>query len=435
MTTHQWLRSAILALSVFLFIFLLYVYFEPTYDDVLAFFHIKEPQAYQFPAPKRRVHYPSTTSTMKTGKQETIDESEHIIRKSFPSNDTRAFLSDEARTAVGACRGSVNTDPATHWVAYHNPKSGIMMKLPYNPKWGTEQHKIYVYEEGPDALTFGPVIGWEGCSLSRLYFMYFRPPKDFDATMAEIKEKSLIGEPTILHIVPNVPTVVKYVENGFVAFTHYIVLGRKYNYEFTTFGDPSLIDQVINTIAFPDADGKFWLSTGEQYDEEICQEKFRNDPPDGDLWYMNKERGLKFLVRSNSYWGNEYYKFYPYEEISKKQEDGFDTLAFGRIIVGFEGGCGLGREWTMGFRPARSADEAIEEFSKYSPQDKPLRKVEIDGLTVVEYEQKIDAYCNETMLSAGLEVMGKKHNYWFPVHCGRQMEDLEALVKTIQLID
>jgi hypothetical protein len=188
----------------------------------------------------------------------------------------------DQKTWEGMSKGEVhlpigyhfNLDPPNTTVLYSNPEKGIALFLPYNSAWGTEEFTVPPYYntvylhffEETEGIAFGPVVGWHGGSLPRIFNMEFLPVKAAEEVIALVKEKSQsfpgfgIEEGTITKSKINGLDVVRYVMGDEIQGIIYTieVVGRKFNYHFWCLcymmdGEDealNLLEDIIKTIQF-----------------------------------------------------------------------------------------------------------------------------------------------------------------------------------------
>lgn len=152
-----------------------------------------------------------------------------------------------------------NYDPPTTTVTYTNAAKGIKFEVPYNPKWGNDTFRINPYDEAPDGVYFGPIGQGEGGGWGRMNeTLIFEPAQSADRTIAELNSKE--GE-----FFTNKPyqatvdgkTVVKYSISTLGDFFGMVVIGPKYNYHFTYWGDATNpnkyfgeLENIVRTVEF-----------------------------------------------------------------------------------------------------------------------------------------------------------------------------------------
>lgn len=143
--------------------------------------------------------------------------------------------------------------------------------------------------------------------------------------------------------------------------------------------------------------------------------------------YVNKAKGISVALPYNPDWGSANYKIEPYEEVG-------DYVYFGPMSQ-FEGGGWARPYWVLGFVPAQSADDLINQImtSPETLSGGQPEKVTINGLQVVKYEE----------MGLGthymMEVIGEKSNYRFVASSfgddpAAAWRNLENIVKTVKLI-
>jgi hypothetical protein len=179
-----------------------------------------------------------------------------------------------------------NTDPPTTKVLYTNPEKGVLLHIPYNPKWGTEKYKILPYYKVPcpdehimevigsvceEGIEFGPPGFYETIrEVPKVYYvdylnhMYFLPARNAEEVVASLyyfKGGMGKGEVGVLEgtvakdTINNIP-VVKYTIFSFIGEYPVIeVIGKKYNYLFICFSycDEMVLktaEEIIGSIEF-----------------------------------------------------------------------------------------------------------------------------------------------------------------------------------------
>lgn len=176
----------------------------------------------------------------------------------------------------------------------------------------------------------------------------------------------------------------------------------------------------------PENQNQYWTPT------KGCDEEFNHDPANTTTTYSNQVKGISLEIPYNHKWGSNKYRINPYDERETMGEMLPDSLEFGSIGL-FEA-CSWARSHFLYFRPAKSADEVINEIKKdpnypemFSLQPK---KIVINGLEVVKYENF--GLCSYPTL----QIIGKKYNYELKPLCdGESFQFFEDIIKTIKLID
>lgn len=112
-----------------------------------------------------------------------------------------------------------------------------------------------VTEENDNSISFGPSQNIEGGSV-REYIMHVRPQQNAEAVIKKVNSGDLvIYSPRILTI--NSLTVVRYASSGLCTYPALMVIGKYYNYEFTTtcstninktFSDLERVVQTVNLL-------------------------------------------------------------------------------------------------------------------------------------------------------------------------------------------
>ena len=155
------------------------------------------------------------------------------------ASDSRQLISSqteyEQKVILDTFLGKFNTSPATTTFIYNNIQKGIEVLLPWNPLWGTKDHKIAQYEmvKNSSEIRFGfmDVCGEGAGCLWRQFSLTFLPAK----TLAEEK-KDRISTDTVAQEVLNINgmTVLNVADEGLCAAHTLTVIGKKYNYDFSS---------------------------------------------------------------------------------------------------------------------------------------------------------------------------------------------------------
>jgi hypothetical protein len=182
-----------------------------------------------------------------------------------------------------------NTDPPTAKVLYTDPEKGILLHLPYNPKWGTEKYKILPYykESCPiremmeeiygniiceDGISFGPPAFYETIyEVPKTYFikylntLVFLPARNSEEIKTSLryfqkgKGRGVGGgvlEETVVEDTINNILVVRYTyfRSDGVEFPMIEVCGKKYNYlficDFCGKEEWKITEEVIGSLKF-----------------------------------------------------------------------------------------------------------------------------------------------------------------------------------------
>jgi hypothetical protein len=151
-------------------------------------------------------------------------------------------------------------------------------------------------------------------------------------------------------------------------------------------------------------------------------ESFNFDAPTETVTYRNETYGIQVDLPYNPKWGSVNFRVNPYDE-DLINEDVF----FGPIGIGEGGGWGRMMEW-LSVEPAQPADQVIAGIGQ-EMASKP-QTISVADLSIVRWvESGIAAFAN-------YEVIGQKRNYRFiTVGSQEKYDDLETIVKTMQLID
>ncbi len=198
---------------------------------------------------------------------------DHPIISTFkfisPEVDNRILLTDKileslyASTTLSLCKEKLNFDEPNTSVIYRNSEKSISFEIPYNTHWGTVDYKISPYDDEPRAtnsyvpnttgygmINFGRLTGADGCSWQREITMWFLSPKSANSILLDLKSDPMLvqmGEPSIVSI--NGLEVVKYTDYGYSSYPTFIVIGKKYNYAFSSgyveFDD---LEKIVKTV-------------------------------------------------------------------------------------------------------------------------------------------------------------------------------------------
>ena len=169
-------------------------------------------------------------------------------------------------TISDACP-AVNTDAPDTTVTYSNTAKGISFDIPYNAHWGYAESPLSAFadHEATDDFPFGYVLfgsptsgSLEGlansCALTQSYELTLLPSRT-----AEVAKRTIEGRGS--DIVPNATvrtinglTVVQYTDVGLCSYPTMELVGKKYNYSFTTScgGDTqeewNVLEKVVESI-------------------------------------------------------------------------------------------------------------------------------------------------------------------------------------------
>ncbi|OGE79646.1 MAG: hypothetical protein A3A83_02310 [Candidatus Doudnabacteria bacterium RIFCSPLOWO2_01_FULL_48_57] len=184
------------------------------------------------------------------------------------------------------------------------------------------------------------------------------------------------------------------------------------------------IDSMISTMKFDAQNGKSRTFITDQtmtrLGLDLCFEEMNGDPENTIFKYSSGDlaKPITFDVPYNHKWGSENYAITAYED------DG-GIVRFGPI-GSFEGTCSA-RALFMSYLPAKNVSQVIEDAKKEVFYDIGAKQVNINGLTVVEYNS------GEVCGNVNAVVIGKEANYQFHTLCGGEFSDLENIIKTVKL--
>lgn len=145
-----------------------------------------------------------------------------------------------------------NFDSPSTTVLYSNSAKGISLSLPYNPKWGTEKYKIPPYYEHEynyfyyytgkvvPGITFGPITGWHGGSIPRIFNIEFVPARSAEEFIAFLEEVTTrfpeagTQQETITRTKIGDFEAIRYLHAGELVgeIPEIEIIGKKYNYHF-----------------------------------------------------------------------------------------------------------------------------------------------------------------------------------------------------------
>jgi len=187
-----------------------------------------------------------------------------VKKPSPPPVDTRQFFDEQTDVDLTNCGKKFNEEPANTTVLYKDLVRKIQVKLSYNARWGSEKYKIKPYyytaaspqDNQPAELAFGPLIAsGEAMSCYIKWNLSFEPPRSAKGIM-----KGLVSQgKEDFYIQPRLRTinglsVISYAGAGSLSGdSHVIVIGKKYNYHFSTLDDlendffPTM-EKIIKTI-------------------------------------------------------------------------------------------------------------------------------------------------------------------------------------------
>ena len=161
----------------------------------------------------------------------------------------------------------VNTDPADAMVTYTNSDKGISFAIPYNAHWGYADAPLSAFSNHDASDTsplgyvlFGPPTSatTEGlgnsCDLVQSYDLAFFPSRSAADAVKTIEGRGTDVVPNTSVRTINGLTVVQYKDVGLCNYPTMEVIGKKYNYSFTTScgGDPTeewkYLETIVNSI-------------------------------------------------------------------------------------------------------------------------------------------------------------------------------------------
>lgn len=152
-----------------------------------------------------------------------------------------------------------NYDPPTTTVTYTNAAKGIKFEVPYNPKWGNDTFRVNPYDETANGVDFGPIGQGEGGGWGRMNEqLIFEPAMSADRVIADLNAKEgefFTNKPYQAKV--DDKTVVKYSMSALGDFFGMIVIGSKYNYHFTYWGEATNpnkyfgeLENIVKTVEF-----------------------------------------------------------------------------------------------------------------------------------------------------------------------------------------
>ncbi|KKQ51043.1 MAG: hypothetical protein US70_C0024G0015 [Parcubacteria group bacterium GW2011_GWD2_38_11] len=127
------------------------------------------------------------------------------------------------------CKETFNFEPADINILYTDDTRGLSFDVPFNKNWGNKKYKFNSFDLENDGLSFGPASLFEGCSVIRSYSLKFKPAQSVEKAIAEI-EKGITPITTKIDDL----TVIKYVQADMCTNSFIEVIGKKYNYLFST---------------------------------------------------------------------------------------------------------------------------------------------------------------------------------------------------------
>ncbi len=216
----------------------------------------------------------STTSVWDVQTDSSVASSDAALSASAPSSvaaeETRTLLRPQSIEQSHAIYllpddvksgASINGEPPVSTTLYENTDKGLRVSLPYNPAWGTAQYRINPYDESTQAVVFGPLSGCEGGAVCREQRIRFVPAQTADKLLADLRKKrehdlatigsSELTDPRRKKI--GSQTVVEYTVNGLCAYPTVVVIGKKFNYEFSMCGGRTVyFESIVETMQVMD---------------------------------------------------------------------------------------------------------------------------------------------------------------------------------------
>lgn len=134
---------------------------------------------------------------------------------------------------------SFNTDPSSTGVPFSDGKRGISLEIPYSEKWGNEKFKFKLFDEVNDSLYFGHPVLTDSSVLQRAFSLELREAQtekeilqDFRDVNAEVGQSIFVSSPKKIAI--GSLSAFEYELKGICPKPTILVLGEKYNYEFSS---------------------------------------------------------------------------------------------------------------------------------------------------------------------------------------------------------
>ncbi len=137
---------------------------------------------------------------------------------------------------------SWNSGEAMTTIALERPNKGFSVTIPYNPLWGNSDCQLSAYEEDEKTISFGFAGVFEGGGVMTFNRITVSPSRSAEQAITAI---TAAQEPDRkLGILPpgmepkdttiNGNTAVQYFSGGFCDQTYFEVIGKKYNYVFSS---------------------------------------------------------------------------------------------------------------------------------------------------------------------------------------------------------
>jgi hypothetical protein len=157
---------------------------------------------------------------------------------------------------------SWNTDESTTTISLERPDKGFSVIIPYNSSWGNSDCQLSPYGEDENTVRFGFAGVFEGGGAIRFNSMILAPARSASQTMTTIMERQRPDreqgilppgmEPRIITVNGN--TAVEYFDGGFCGQTSYEVIGKKFNYVFSSTCDVDIsgLKTTLNSLKISD---------------------------------------------------------------------------------------------------------------------------------------------------------------------------------------
>lgn len=148
-----------------------------------------------------------------------------------------------------------STDQETDWVTYRNSEKGLAISIPYNPNWGSPKYRLNAYDEYEDGLSFGTInVRGEGCGAwvpgtQRLDFIAAETKEEVLSRLQKESDELEFGY-SIKSLSIDGKDVVEYIKDGMCGGGGTIVIGKKYNYEFSKTCSANTREDIIKTMEF-----------------------------------------------------------------------------------------------------------------------------------------------------------------------------------------
>ena len=146
----------------------------------------------------------------------------------------------------------LNTDPANETVVYSNPEKGIAVELPYNKQWGYGENipDPYLELSKLDGILFGVPEPMDTCQWAHSYQMTILPSRNQDTITQDVLERNAMNKdatPKLFSL--SGFTVYRYELPAYCPTKNYEVVGKKYNYIFTTCkGSEEVLKNIISSV-------------------------------------------------------------------------------------------------------------------------------------------------------------------------------------------